>query len=90
MTKHASANLRRPDESSRKPTATANRAGGCCPRCGNPQLHRVPRRWVDRLLSGVCPVFRFRCKSIECQWEGNLRQRRFNHRSWHKEFYPGI
>jgi len=35
--------------------------------------NRIPRRLVDRLLSIFTPVCRYRCRSMICGWEGNLR-----------------
>ncbi len=46
-----------------------------CPQC-SAALDRIPRRWTDRLLSLVTPLRRYRCRSIVCAWEGNLRRGR--------------
>jgi len=48
-----------------------------CPSCGGP-VYRVRRRFLDRLISIIVPVRRFRCYSIGtgCQWEGNIRVKR--------------
>ncbi len=46
-----------------------------CPQCGH-AVRRVRRRFGDRLLSMVYPVYRYRCDSVDCHWEGNLRQPR--------------
>lgn len=43
-----------------------------CPRC-NCTVYRVPRRFVDRLLSPFMRIFRYRCDAMDCNWEGNLR-----------------
>lgn len=43
-----------------------------CPHC-NGSIHRVPRRWIDRLVSNFIPARRYRCRAIYCCWEGNLR-----------------
>ena len=45
-----------------------------CPQCGSP-VDRVRRRIIDRLVSCVSPVHRYRCrmKGWGCDWEGNLR-----------------
>ena len=43
-----------------------------CPRC-NRSIYRIPRRFVDRLLSIFVPVHRHRCDEMGCHWEGNLR-----------------
>jgi hypothetical protein len=45
-----------------------------CPQCNAP-LDRVQRRIVDRLVSWISPVRRYRCrmKGWSCDWEGNLR-----------------
>ena len=44
-----------------------------CPHCNGP-VDRVHRRFVDRLISLVKPVHRYRCRSKGwgCDWEGNL------------------
>ncbi len=42
-----------------------------CPTCGG-DLSRIPRRIVDRLLSVLRPVQRYRCRNFACQWVGNL------------------
>ncbi|NDP47920.1 MAG: hypothetical protein GZ085_05915 [Sulfuriferula multivorans] len=57
---------------------TGNTASGCtCPRCKG-SAYRVPRRWVDWLMSRIVWVsrYRYRCRSMGCGWEGNLRVRR--------------
>jgi len=46
--------------------------GQPCPVC-NASTHRIPRRFIDRLLSIFMPVRRYRCQSMKCTWEGNLR-----------------
>ena len=46
-----------------------------CPRCQG-ALTRVKRRYVDRLISIVIPVHRYRCIASSCGWKGNLRVRR--------------
>lgn len=43
-----------------------------CPRCKG-SVYRVPRRFVDLLLSIFVPVRRYRCDEMGCYWEGNLR-----------------
>ena len=49
---------------------------GCaCPRC-NGAAYRVPRRFVDLLVSMFITVNRYRCRSVGCGWEGNLRVKR--------------
>ncbi len=48
-----------------------------CPRCGNTELVRIHRRLLDRLLSCVRPVYRFRCADSGCVWEGTLPQKWF-------------
>lgn len=45
-----------------------------CPQCQASVL-RVRRRLLDRLISAVYPVHRYRCHSIVCHWEGNLPYR---------------
>lgn len=46
--------------------------GQLCPVC-NASTIRIPRRFVDRLRSIFAPIRRYRCRSINCTWEGNLR-----------------
>jgi len=48
-----------------------------CPRCGNTNLLRIHRHPLDRLLSLVRPVYRFRCAAFGCDWEGTLPQKWF-------------
>jgi hypothetical protein len=48
--------------------------GQPCPVC-NASTHRIPRRLIDLLLSIFTPVRRYRCRSMKCTWEGNLRVR---------------
>ncbi len=45
-----------------------------CPVC-NGAVERVRRRWIDRFVSLVLPLQRYRCQSRGwgCDWEGNLR-----------------
>lgn len=43
-----------------------------CPKCRS-TLHRVWRRPVDRFISLLVPVHRFRCEHFMCQWTGNMR-----------------
>jgi pimeloyl-ACP methyl ester carboxylesterase len=40
-----------------------------CPRCGG-SIHRVHRRWGDRVVSWFVPVRRYRCSNRECRWCG--------------------
>ena len=46
--------------------------GLACPRCRSP-VYRVPRRWLDVLMSIFQPVRRYHCRSLLCSWKGNLR-----------------
>jgi hypothetical protein len=48
-----------------------------CPRCGS-DLHRIRRRWRDRVANVFVPVRRYQCKNGECGWRG-LRVRRSQH-----------
>lgn len=48
-----------------------------CPRCLS-GVNRVPRRALDRLISLVVPVRRYRCRALACAWEGALRNSRFD------------
>ncbi len=51
-----------------------------CPQCqrsgSSGQLMRVHRRFVDRVMSLFRPFRRYRCQSMDCDWEGNLPARR--------------
>ncbi len=38
-----------------------------CPRCGA-RIHRVHRRYLDRLISLIAPHYRYRC--FHCGWSG--------------------
>lgn len=46
--------------------------GRPCPVC-NASTNRIPRRVIDLLQSIFTPVRRYRCRSLKCTWEGNLR-----------------
>jgi hypothetical protein len=48
-----------------------------CPQCGGSDVERIRRRFIDRLISLISLQRRFRCRSIDCEWEGNLSARRF-------------
>jgi len=43
-----------------------------CPLCHG-SLNRIPRRFIDLVFSLFTPVQRYRCRSLRCDWEGNLR-----------------
>jgi hypothetical protein len=64
------------DESAMKGTSGFGQSvasyGQPCPVC-NASTHRISRRFIDRLLSIFMPVRRYRCQSMKCTWEGNLR-----------------
>ena len=42
-----------------------------CPKCGG-DFVRIHRRIPDRLLCLIVPVRRYRCSSLECQYEANV------------------
>lgn len=46
--------------------------GPTCPLCHS-TTNRIPRRFIDLLQSVFVPVRRYRCRSLRCNWEGNLR-----------------
>ena len=48
-----------------------------CPVC-NGTTYRIPRRFVNLLLSIFMPVRRYRCRAMSCSWEGNLREKGSN------------
>ncbi|MBS1230830.1 MAG: hypothetical protein H6R17_4107 [Proteobacteria bacterium] len=49
--------------------------GRACPRCSS-ALFRVAPRLADLLLGLFIPLHRYRCISLQCSWEGNLREQR--------------
>jgi hypothetical protein len=49
--------------------------GGRCPCCGG-AAHRVQRRLFDRFVNLFLPIYRYRCGSLGCSWEGILLVRR--------------
>jgi hypothetical protein len=49
--------------------------GSACPRC-KASVFRISRRFIDLLVSLVMPIRRYRCVSMACNWEGNLREKR--------------
>jgi hypothetical protein len=53
------------------PVSGANR----CPLCGG-RLYRINRRFIDMYVSFFLPVRRYRCASLGCAWQGNIRLRR--------------
>ncbi len=56
--------------------AAGNHASGQrCP-CCSAAVFRVSRRLIDLLVSVFVPVRRYRCRSMKCGWEGNLRDQR--------------
>ena len=57
-----------PQDPSRRPA---------CPACGG-AVERISRRWIDRLLSRFAPSRRYRCRSLNCHWAGNLRNARYD------------
>lgn len=44
---------------------------GKCPCCNGP-VYRIQRRSFDRFINIFLPVYRYRCGSLGCSWEGNL------------------
>lgn len=59
-----------------RPEYASYSSPGCaCPRC-NGMATRVPRRFADLLASMFISVSRYRCRSKDCGWEGNLRVKR--------------
>lgn len=43
-----------------------------CPVCSG-SINRIPRRLIDLAFSLIMPVQRYRCRALNCDWEGNLR-----------------
>lgn len=56
----------------REPAYCGTAAGQACPMC-NAAVLRTARRPIDRFLSRLVAVHRYRCVSFTCQWEGNFR-----------------
>ena len=54
------------------PVVTIKPSSPVCPECHS-SLNRIPRRFIDRVLSLFYPVHRYHCRSFVCNWEGNLR-----------------
>jgi len=44
---------------------------GVCPCCNGP-VYRIQRRSFDRFINIFLPIYRYRCGSLGCSWEGNL------------------
>lgn len=44
-----------------------------CPSCGG-YATRIRRRFIDRVISMLKPVYRYRCQNYHCQWAGNINQ----------------
>ncbi|HJV27919.1 MAG TPA: hypothetical protein VJ673_19715 [Aromatoleum sp.] len=66
-------NARRSPIGTIQPNDTSDSTGGrTCPRCKG-SVYRIPRRLIDLLLSTVVPTHRYRCDTMGCNWEGNLR-----------------
>jgi len=49
---------------------------GVCPHC-NGAVYRVHRQPFDRFINFFMPVYRYRCGSLGCSWEGNLRMQQY-------------
>lgn len=51
-----------------------------CPRCGGAgstlDMQRIPRRFVDRLVSALVSRHRYRCRQPGCEWVGNVSVRK--------------
>ncbi len=75
----------RDDRAPSLPAVSGDRAGKAghsasrpiCPQCGS-AVDRVPRRWMDRLVSLFTPTRRYRCRSLLCRWEGRVRSKGFS------------
>lgn len=42
-----------------------------CPCCSGP-VYRIQRRSFDRFVNFFIPLYRYRCGTLGCGWEGNL------------------
>lgn len=49
--------------------------GHTCPRCSAP-VFRISRRFIDVMFSIFVPLRRYRCRSMQCGWEGYFRDKR--------------
>jgi transposase-like protein len=56
------------------PGANVQAANRTCPLCNSSYLDRVPRRFIDRIISLFVSVRRYQCES--CGWCGNLKLNR--------------
>lgn len=72
---HARVEFMNPPAAKASPAEIRASSGRACPCCKGP-VYRVPRRFVDLLISRFMPLRRYRCWSIDCGWEGNLREKR--------------
>jgi len=61
------------------PYVITKSSGPVCPACGSSGLNRIPRRFIDRLISLVYPVHRYHCQAFVCNWEGNIRHTEADH-----------
>jgi hypothetical protein len=55
----------------REQTARALSRNRHCPRCAG-AITRVRRHTIDRVIAVIFPRHRYRCKSLQCTWEGTL------------------
>lgn len=49
-----------------------------CPACAS-YATRIHRRLIDRVISLIIPVHRYRCHNYQCQWQGNVKQNALQH-----------
>lgn len=49
--------------------------GIVCPRCQR-TAYRIPRSFMDLFLNLFVSIHRYRCASMSCIWEGNVRVKR--------------
>lgn len=52
-----------------------------CPMCGERDLIRIRRRFIDRIMSMFISLRRYRCTHSGCQWKGNLREKKNENKS---------
>jgi len=62
-----------------KPTAKASsnevreaKKTSACPQCGQRRLVPISRRGIDHVIGLFVALRRYRCKNMDCRWEGNL------------------
>lgn len=68
------------DPSSDSQSGAAPSTAYACPNCGQRRLIQISRRKIDHMLGLFVGLRRYRCKNLECRWEGNLMLSRMPNR----------